>query len=138
MTLTDEQLEILRHAVGNDGRRGRQAPGWRNHYCAANGSPDMEALVDLGAMRRGAVINDGDARYYHVTEAAMPIACAPIPPRDGLRRFVVELVGWDEPWSRTYDARTRSAAKYQAANYLQDGSGRTVFEIMRMLRARLA
>lgn len=64
MILTEEQREILLHTLGVD--RPNRAP-WRNYYCDRVDSPELEALVTLGAMQRGVTLNEGRDRYYHVT-----------------------------------------------------------------------
>lgn len=66
MNVTQEQLGILRHALGLDHEgRGRQ---YRNHYCGSNA--DIEALVASGhmaPMRVHPALTGGDPTF-RVTE----------------------------------------------------------------------
>jgi len=69
MTITTEQHDILRHALGY-GRRA--APGWRNYFVTGPGSddhPHCEALVTAGLMtkREGTAMSGWDA-VYSVTD----------------------------------------------------------------------
>lgn len=61
---TKSQIDMMRHALGADGR----APGYRNHYAAEPDDAEINVLVELGLMRRGYDI-PGGLRYFHVTEA---------------------------------------------------------------------
>lgn len=63
--LTDRQRSIVEHALG----RPTQPGDWRNYFCTRDGDEEIEALVLLGLMSRGAELNDGRDRYYHVTPA---------------------------------------------------------------------
>ena len=70
--MTDEQREIMRHALGYDRRT---SPGWRNRFETGPGStdyPHCEALVAAGYMRRrpGGPMSGGDP-VYSVTDAGM-------------------------------------------------------------------
>jgi hypothetical protein len=65
---TKQQRDIMRHALGLDQRR----ESFRNHYCAAVGSPDdgeVRTLIEKGLMVKGETINDGREYYAHVTDA---------------------------------------------------------------------
>ena len=65
MTITTEQRDILRHALGY----GRHTePGWRNHFVTGPGTddyPHCEALVAAGMMtkREGSALSGWDAVY---------------------------------------------------------------------------
>lgn len=68
-TITPEQRDVMRHALGLDSRR----PEWRNHFVTGPGStdyPHCEALVTAGLMDRheGSPLSGGDP-VYSVTEA---------------------------------------------------------------------
>lgn len=70
MTITSEQRDILRHALGY-GRRTK--PGWRNHFVTGPDTtdyPHCEAPVAAGLMQRfdGNLLSGGDT-IYRVTEA---------------------------------------------------------------------
>ena len=70
MTITSEQRDILRHALGY-GRR--TAPGWRNHFVTGPGTtdhPHCEALVAAGLMtkREGSALSGWDAVYTVTAE----------------------------------------------------------------------
>lgn len=145
MTLTPEQLDIVRHAVGNDGLPDKR-PGYRNHYtvnpCGDN-VVAVETLVVLGAMRLVGESRPMEMRTYRVTDEAMPLALAPLP---GMREYVVEMTeeackgfGWKASDTRhTYRTRSRSAAKYLAARSLEEHWEVPIGDALRMLRARLA
>jgi hypothetical protein len=76
--LTADQVHTLQHALGLD--RDRREP-WRNYYCATFADPALEALVELGMMKRGRPLNQGESRYYHVTPAGEAVARAGLPPK---------------------------------------------------------
>lgn len=64
-TLTEEQRHIIGHANGNDSSE----PGYRDHYCTADGNPDCEHLVSLGLMKHGRTLESHtSSRYYLLTE----------------------------------------------------------------------
>lgn len=68
--ITREQRAKLEHALGLDyPDKIKNGKTWRRYFCAADGDPDMEALVACGLMVRGDTINDGRDRYYLATEA---------------------------------------------------------------------
>lgn len=69
-TITSEQRDILRHALGY-GRR--TAPGWRNYFVTGPGTtdhPHCEALVAAGLMtkREGLALSGRDAVYAVTAE----------------------------------------------------------------------
>lgn len=81
MTITSEQRDILRHALGY-GRR--TAPGWRNHFVTGPGTtdhPHCEALVAAGLMtkREGSALSGWDAVYTVTAEGK---AAARSPPHN--------------------------------------------------------
>lgn len=57
--LTTEQLDILNHAT--------HFPG-RNYYCTHYDDPELNSLVELGLMFQGRTINNGRARFFHLTD----------------------------------------------------------------------
>tara|TARA_Y100000310_G_scaffold182271_1_gene182362 strand:- start:3071 stop:4096 length:1026 start_codon:yes stop_codon:yes gene_type:complete len=61
---TAQELEIMRHTLMGGGRK-----AYRNHYCADVGNLVLEAMVLIGWLAHGALINDGRHRIYHVTDA---------------------------------------------------------------------
>lgn len=69
--ITKEQADKLRHALA--AHKAFDGVTFRNHFCAADGDADMEALVAAGLMRRGVTINNGHDRYYHATEVGMTL-----------------------------------------------------------------
>lgn len=82
MTITSEQRDILRHALGY-GRR--TAPGWRNHFVTGPGTtdhPHCEALVAAGLMtkRECSALSGWDAVYTVTAEGK---AAARSPPHNG-------------------------------------------------------
>lgn len=145
MTLTDEQLEILRHTVGNQGISDKM-PGFRNYYYARDGHEGCESLVQLGLMERGRVGTvecPGDHRYYIATDEGMQIGCAPFP---GMREYVVEMTDdaafkLDTTPERTrmrFRTRTRAAAKYMAAKSLHEVWDVPMREALVSFRVRLS
>lgn len=74
MTMTDEQLKILKHALGLDQpEKIKNGVTWRDYYCTTAGDPVLEDLVAQGYMSRGRVINSGRDQYYHASEKAMDL-----------------------------------------------------------------
>ena len=70
--VSDECLDLLRHAVGVRLGNPRASHGLRNYFCATVGfdvAASWEQLVELGLAVRGPFINDGRHQYYHVTRA---------------------------------------------------------------------
>jgi hypothetical protein len=66
---TKRQRDLMRHALGLDGRH---AEPRRNAFCAEVGGSqarEIEALIEMGLMRRGPLINDGQDFYASVTDA---------------------------------------------------------------------
>lgn len=69
VNLTKKQIQILAHSLGLN----RSNQPTRNNFCVcvedANAdTSDVRRLVDLGLMRAGKVINDGQHQYFHVTD----------------------------------------------------------------------
>lgn len=67
--LTEAEQHILLHSLGMGTHIDQRKHGYRNHYCAANGEPALEALVAKGLMVRGCTLNEGKHRYYLVSRA---------------------------------------------------------------------
>jgi hypothetical protein len=70
-------LDILRHSLGLKPDGSGQA--YRNHFCIPVAAEDADArtvkeLVGAGLMREGVLINGGQDRYYHVTDAGKEVA----------------------------------------------------------------
>ncbi len=63
--LTEQERSIITHALTGSNRNGKV---YRNYFLTDDGDPELEALVQRGYMRRGAVINEGVDRYYRVTD----------------------------------------------------------------------
>lgn len=77
MTITEEQKETLIHMLGCGSHINKSQRGYRNHYCASVGGEDerqLEAMAQLGLVRRGAAINEGTSIYFHATELGMQMA----------------------------------------------------------------
>lgn len=141
--LTDKQVAMMRHAIGDDSRYWHRAgPGWRNHYVTSMSGPDVaewEALATAGLARestRTARIAGPTQRCFHVTDEGMAV-CARARAEErrakGLRRFVV-IDGEDE--AIRY-ATSHGAAKYDYALDVAECGGWTVGEVLRRLRCRL-
>lgn len=140
---TERQIEMMRHAIGDDGRYWhRAAPGWRNHYVTSADGPDLaewEALAAIGLARestRTLSIIGPTQRCYHVTAAGMTV-CAEARAAEwrskGLRWFVVT----DGDHESRRLAKSHGAAKMDYARDVADYAG-TVGEVLRRLRCRLA
>ncbi len=74
MQLTKEQRDYLTHMLGAERHVATSRWGYRNYYCAGVGGQDerdLMALVDLGLVRRGHVINGGESVYFFATEQGM-------------------------------------------------------------------
>ena len=50
MTLSDDQLQTLRHMLGIDDPQMREPKPYRDYYCANPGDQKMRALLDAGAV----------------------------------------------------------------------------------------
>jgi hypothetical protein len=74
MNLTDEHLRLLRHMLGINKPEVRSPTPYRDYYCANRGDPDLQALADLGAVRRYRQCDDYD--WYTTTEAGRAAAIA--------------------------------------------------------------
>ncbi len=73
MTLTNEQREMVRHAIGFDGRSKTTT---RNHYCTGPGSGGYEEWLDLvsrglATVRGPSEISGGDHTFYASRELAL-------------------------------------------------------------------
>jgi len=69
VNINKRQTEILSHSLGLN----YSNTPTRNYFCAginpANAdTSEVQRLVDLGLMRAGKVINDGQDQYFHVTD----------------------------------------------------------------------
>ena len=71
VTVTQEQVNKLRHALGAD--KAKRGVAFRNYYCSAADDPDMTNLVAQGLMFGGPAINEGRDRYryYYATAEGM-------------------------------------------------------------------
>lgn len=81
MTLTPEQRDLARHALGLPNKQRRS---YRNHYCGPGGSAldAWEAMVSAGLAKKraGSMLTGGDD-LYHLTRAG---AEAALDPRESL------------------------------------------------------
>lgn len=66
MTLSGEQLRILRHMLGVDDPRRRSIEPYRNYYCANPGDLALLELERLGAVRQYA--DHSGYHWYTTTE----------------------------------------------------------------------
>jgi hypothetical protein len=73
--VTDEQREILRHALGLN--RGDAVEPNRNYYADEPEAKECNTLVDKGAMVKGRII-EGGLQLYHVTNFGKELAMKPI------------------------------------------------------------
>jgi hypothetical protein len=73
--MTDEQREILRHALGLT--RGDAVEPTRNYYADEPEAKECSALVDKGAMVKGRIM-EGGLQLYHVTNFGKELAMKPI------------------------------------------------------------
>lgn len=95
--MTTEQIHTLQHSLGID--RDKRVP-WRNHYCAEDGAPTLEALVALGLMVHGRYINDERDRIYHVTPEGTAVAIAALPePRTRSQRRYLRFLSASDAYS---------------------------------------
>lgn len=80
--LSKEQIGILHHSIGMVQKNHRRSLKWwlsdempRNRFCVPVGNIEdtiiMRTLVGLGLAKEGMFINQGQDRYYHVTEAGI-------------------------------------------------------------------
>ena len=67
--MTKEQRDIILHSLGWDYPDQCKNGSFRNGYCTRLADPELEAMVNMGWMAHGPVINDGRDCYYFVTEA---------------------------------------------------------------------
>ena len=84
--LTARQRDILGHALGMNYRPRVD----RNYYCASlrDGAPPAEiaGLVSHALLVPGRAINDGQDRYYYVTDVGIAVATLAFPPPKPLTR----------------------------------------------------
>jgi hypothetical protein len=73
--MTDEQRDILRHALGLN--RGDVYEPTRNYYADEPEARECNALVDKGAMVKGRTM-EGGLQLYHVTNFGKELAMKPI------------------------------------------------------------
>ncbi len=116
-------VDILQHALGLSadphGTNPRARTITRNNFCAyiASGTDPnaaaCESLCEAGLMSRGRLINEGQDRYYHATEAGKAAALAALPPPPKL---------------------TASQRRYQ--QFLEEDSGLRFGEWLQELRRR--
>lgn len=72
MSLTERQLEILRHALGINNRRMRDPESGRNHYATEPGDPELVELERLGMVEKYCGPNDYcDYDWYRCTAAGI-------------------------------------------------------------------
>lgn len=74
MTITKAQRDYLTHMLGAESHIKKSQWGFRNYYCAGvgcNDERDLMAMAELGLVRRGRTINDGDSVYFIATEKGM-------------------------------------------------------------------
>lgn len=72
--LTREQRSYLTYMLGAELHIEKSRWGYRNYYCAGVGEKDEHDLMEmaeLGLVRRGHVINDGESVYFFATEQGM-------------------------------------------------------------------
>jgi hypothetical protein len=74
--LTENETHVLRHMVGNDGRK---IPGYRSYFCASIDSDDYRVLLRLiekGLVREGPFLDGAKERqYFYCTEKGMELGC---------------------------------------------------------------
>ena len=109
--LTERQREIVAHALGRNqhGWRNMTKRPYRNYYCAANGEPELETLVALGAMRHGSLLNEDRDRYYLVTEEGADAIGSKLPyteaEKEAAERFNTGIRGKRNRARRAKEAR---------------------------------
>ena len=82
-TLTQEQRDILSHALGGDyPRKIKRGRGFRNYYASELNDRDCLDLVDRGYLSVGRTFNDGECRYWYVTEAGAAAVGLKLPKAD--------------------------------------------------------
>jgi hypothetical protein len=77
--MTPAQRDLILHTLGLPDRWNGKRPRWshRNNYCTCIGDSTevvLIGMVERGLMVAGRTINDGEARYYHVTRAGAEAA----------------------------------------------------------------
>ena len=74
MSITADDMDDIRHALGIDNRRPRKQWGFRNYYCGH--TPGMERLVAVGFMRlarAGSELTGGDPVYAATREGCRAV-----------------------------------------------------------------
>jgi len=74
MQITLEQRGYLTHMLGVESNVKKSNWGYRNYYCAEVGGKDerdLMAMAELGLVRRGHTINEGEDVYFFATEIGM-------------------------------------------------------------------
>lgn len=133
-------LHLMRHALGADPRSAEPVSKGRNHYCARVGSyADLKllALAAAGLVKVGKTINNGECRYYHVTDsgiAAVRKHIAAERERVGLRVWAVRYDDGEVAFERTVVARSRSAARWEVVRDCEE-VGMPVAAALRSIRS---
>ncbi|BCE02956.1 hypothetical protein [Marinicellulosiphila megalodicopiae] len=86
-TLSQEQKQIVFHTNGNND----SIIGDRNHYFIKSENKDISALIEMGLMKKGNAIFDG--QYYHLTEIGQQVANSVLT----MKRIDVEYLSYKEP-----------------------------------------
>lgn len=66
MSITADDLDLLRHALGAEPERSRKSWGFRNYFCAGGPDAGWERLVAAGFARNCGAHGAGDI-YYAAT-----------------------------------------------------------------------
>ena len=73
--ISREHKNILTHSLGID----QGDKPYRDYYCATEGDKLLEEMVILGLMEKGKAINNGQDRYYYVTNEGANLVDSHLP-----------------------------------------------------------
>lgn len=74
MTLTEEQIDTLRHMVGAQKHIKKRNWGFRNHFCSTPGSDDDKMLAELAELALVIPGARGANNYWHCTREGCEVA----------------------------------------------------------------
>ena len=133
-------LNLLCHALGARATKADRVGSGRNHYCAGVGSYadlNLLALAGAGLVTVGKTINNGESRYYHVTDAGIEVVRKHIAAereRVGLSAWSVSYDDGEVAFERTVIARSRSAARWEVVRDCEE-VGMPVAAALRSIRS---
>jgi hypothetical protein len=127
VVLTEQERDMMAHAIGHHSAKGCSVHGGRNRYVTAADDPVWCSLVERGLARRSrsSLLGETDA-CFHVTDTG--IAAVEADPRSARKGkpYTVRFKGYDH--GTTVYAETPGKAKYMAVLDVLDAFNMTARE----------